>query len=278
MSIPANLTSVIVRGTFINPEGEPSIGTVSFQPSSWLNNSGANVSIPNSVVTKTLGTAGDFSATLPVTDDPDVSPSGWVYTVREVVDGQARNYDIELPGTATPGGTIYLADLVPSMPAGPEYYSLASSLVMGTVTTLAAGSAATATITGTAPSQALNLGIPTGPQGSAATITVGTVTSLAYGGTAAVTNSGTSGSAVLNFALVTGAPGDLSPAGVAAAGSAISAAGSASASAGSAATSASAAAASAGSAATSATAAAASAGTAASYLGAMSVLVSQYYA
>ena len=226
--MPANVTTVVVLGTFLTPEGNPSTGTVSFTPSSWLLNSGANIAIPNSSVTKTLGTAGNFSATLPITDDPDLSPGGWVYSVSEVVDGVSQSYNIAIPGTVAAGGTVFLADLAPVAPAGPEYYSLASSLAIGTVTTLAAGSAATATITGLAPSQTLNLGIPTGPQGtqgsagptgpqgdvgpqgpqgSAATVTVGTTSQVAYGGTAVVTNSGTSGAAILDFILVEGPQG-----------------------------------------------------------------------
>lgn len=208
MALPANVTTVVVAGTFLTPEGEPSTGTVSFTPSSWLLNSGANVAIPNSTISKSLGTAGDFTVTLPVTDDSDLSPEGWVYTVAEVIDGVSQNYNVLLPGTVAVGGTVYLADLAPAAAAGPEYYSLASSLSIGTVTTLAAGSAATADITGLAPSQTLNLGIPTGPTGPAASIAVGTVTSVAYGGTAAVANSGSAGSAVLDFTLVTGPTGD----------------------------------------------------------------------
>jgi hypothetical protein len=238
--MPANVTTVVVLGTFLTPEGEPSTGTVSFTPSSWLLNSGANIAIPNSTVVKTLGTAGNFSVTLPITDDPDLSPGGWIYSVSEVVDGVSQSYNIAIPGTVATGGTVFLADLAPVAPAGPEYYSLASSLAIGTVSTLAAGSAATATITGLAPSQVLNLGIPTGPtgntgptgptgpqgatgptgpQGSAATVTVGTVTSGTAGGTPSVTNSGTSGAAVLNFVLVpgnTGATGATGPQGSAA--------------------------------------------------------------
>lgn len=234
MAMPANVTTVVVLGTFLTPEGEPSTGTVSFTPSSWLLNSGANIAIPNSTVTKTLGTAGNFSVTLPITDDPDLSPGGWIYTVSEVVDGVSQSYNIAIPGTVAAGGTVFLADLAPVAPAGPEYYSLASSLTVGTVSTLPAGSAATATITGLAPSQVLNLGIPTGPQGttgatgatgpqgpqgatgptgpqgSAATIAVGTVTSGTAGGTPSVTNSGTSGAAVLDFVLI---PGNTGPQG-----------------------------------------------------------------
>lgn len=182
MAMPGNVTTVVVAGTFLTPEGEPSTGTVSFTPSSWLTNSGANIAIPNSTVTKALGTAGDFTVTLPITDDSDLNPEGWIYSVAEVVDGVSQSYNIAIPGTVAVGGTVFLADLVPVAPAGPEYYSLASSLTIGTVTTVASGGSATANITGLAPNQVLDLGIPEGPPGSldnlsaAAPITYGTNT------------------------------------------------------------------------------------------------------
>ena len=225
MPLPANVTTVTVLGTFLTPEGDPSTGTVSFTPSAWLLNSGANIAIPNSSVTKTLGTAGNFSALLPITDDPDLSPSGWIYSVSEVVDGVSQSYNIAIPGTIAAGGTVFLADLAPVAPAGPEYYSLASSLAIGTVTTLAAGSAATATITGLAPSQTLNLGIPTGPTGNTgstgatgatgpqgatgatSTLAVGTVTSVVNSGTASITNVGSSTAGTFNFVLRDGPTG-----------------------------------------------------------------------
>lgn len=95
----------------------------------------------------------------------------------------------------------------------------ANSLAIGSVTTGAAGSSADATITGTAPSQTLNLTIPrgntgatgaTGPQGAtgaAATITVGTVDTVGPDDPATVTNSGTSGAAVFDFEIPKGDPG-----------------------------------------------------------------------
>lgn len=95
----------------------------------------------------------------------------------------------------------------------------ANSLAIGSVTTGAAGSSASANITGTAPSQTLNLTIPrgnnglqgdTGPQGTAgtaATIAVGTVDTVDPGDPATVTNSGTSGAAVLDFEIPRGADG-----------------------------------------------------------------------
>jgi hypothetical protein len=184
MPLPANVTTVTVLGTFLTPEGNPSTGIVTFTPSAWLNNPGANIAIPNSSVSKTLGTAGDFTVLLPVTDDTDLSPENWVYNVSEVIDGVSQNYNILLPGTAAPGGTAFLADLVPAAPAGPEYYSLASSLSIGTVTTVATGGSATATITGLAPSQVLSLGLPTGATGTVASAGSGSV------GTAAVAPTG----------------------------------------------------------------------------------------
>ncbi len=229
MAMPANVTTLVVLGTFLTPEGNPSTGTITFTPSRWLTNSGADVAIPNSSVTKTLGTAGDFQVTLPVTDDADLQPANWFYTVSEVVDGVSQSYAVLLPGTAGAGGTVYLADLAPAAELGPEYASLrgpageAATVTVGTVTAGTAGGAPDVTNSGTSSAAVLDFVLipgdtgPTGatgatgaqgPQGDAATIEVGTVGTVAFGGTATVTNSGTSGSAVFDFVLVTGPQGE----------------------------------------------------------------------
>ena len=83
----------------------------------------------------------------------------------------------------------------------------ANVLSIGTVTVTAAGTDATATITGTAPNQTLSLTIPKGDKGDvgdAATIAVGTVTTLPAGSPATVTNIGTSGAAVFDFGIPQG--------------------------------------------------------------------------
>lgn len=74
----------------------------------------------------------------------------------------------------------------------------ANSLTVGTVTQSASASA---TITGTAPNQTLNLGLP---KGDAATITVGTTTTTNPGTSATVVNAGTANNATLNFAIPRG--------------------------------------------------------------------------
>jgi len=83
----------------------------------------------------------------------------------------------------------------------------ANSLSIGTVTTGAAGSSATATITGTAPTQTLSFTIPRGATGAGATISVGNVTTGAVGSGATVTNVGTSTAAVFDFSIPVGATG-----------------------------------------------------------------------
>ncbi|MFM1967143.1 MAG: hypothetical protein RL134_2868, partial [Actinomycetota bacterium] len=237
MPLPGNVTTLVVIGTFLTPEGNPSTGTITFTPSRWLTNSGANVALPNSGVTKTLGTAGDFQVTLPVTDDGDLQPANWYYTVSEVVDGVSQSYAMLLPGTAGSGGTVYLADLAPAAELGPEYASLrgpaglAATVTVGTVTAGTAGGTPTVTNSGsssaavldfvlipgnTGPTGATGATGATGPQGAAATIAVGSVTTGTAGSSASVTNSGTSGSAVLDFVIPRGDTGATGATGAAA--------------------------------------------------------------
>lgn len=70
---------------------------------------------------------------------------------------------------------------------------------IGTVTTGPEGSTASASLTGTHSHPILNLTIPRGDTGDAATIEVGTVTSVPYGDPATVTNVGTTGHAEFDF-------------------------------------------------------------------------------
>lgn len=86
----------------------------------------------------------------------------------------------------------------------------ANSLSVGTVTTGAAGSSASATITGTAPAQVLNLTIPKGDKGdtgSAALMTMGAVTTGAPGSSASATITGTAPNYVLNLTIPRGDTG-----------------------------------------------------------------------
>jgi hypothetical protein len=231
MPLPGNVSTLVVLGTFLTPEGNPSTGTITFTPSRWLTNSGANVALPNSGVTKTLGTAGNFTVTLPVTDDGDLQPANWYYTVSEVVDGVSQSYALLLPGTAGSGGTVYLADLAPAAELGPEYASLrgpageAATLAIGTTTSVANAGTASVTNVGTNTNGTLNFVLrdgPTGPQGiqgiqgvqgNTGTFAIGTTTSVTNSGTASVSNVGSSTAGTFDFVLRDGPTGPTGPQG-----------------------------------------------------------------
>ena len=70
-----------------------------------------------------------------------------------------------------------------------------------------------ASITGTSPDQILNLTLPQGDTGAAATVTVGKTDTLIPGADAVVVNSGTATAAVLDFGIPTGAAGPVGPVG-----------------------------------------------------------------
>lgn len=79
-----------------------------------------------------------------------------------------------------------------------------TSVAVGTTTTLAAGSSAEVTNTGTYADVILNFGIP---EGGAATVAVGTVTTEPYTSPATVVNVGTAENAIFNFGIPQGDPG-----------------------------------------------------------------------
>ena len=105
MSYPADVTQVVVNGLFsaAQPAGAVPTGKVEFWPTTVLVDAGTKQLVEPGVVTATLDGAGAFSVTLMATDDPDLTPTGWGYWVRETVDGYpVRVYIIQLPAAGTP--------------------------------------------------------------------------------------------------------------------------------------------------------------------------------
>lgn len=143
----------------------------------------------------------------------------------------------ELPATGNTAGDGYLISGNLYVYDGSEFINVGTiqgpqgdqgepgdtpTLTIGTVTTGAAGTSATATITGTSPNLTLNLTIPRGQDGTngingapgengsdgeSATVTVGNVSTGAAGTNAQVINSGTTLAAVLNFTIPRGQDG-----------------------------------------------------------------------
>ena len=104
-----------------------------------------------------------------------------------------------------------------SVTAGPQgpvgNTGTAATVSVGSTTTLAAGSSATVSNSGTSSAAVFNFGIPQGVQGlqgntgSAATVSVGSTTTLSAGSSATVSNSGTSSAGVFNFGIPQGIQG-----------------------------------------------------------------------
>lgn len=126
MTLPVNLTTIEVTGTFLDTEGNPLSGTLTFAPPPELVD--INTAIMYSTpVTVTLGVGGTFTVTLIATDNPTLVPAGWSWTVTEQVRG-SRSYTIYVPSTL--GDSVDLSNLVP-MPT-----------LDGTTTTTTVGDAA----------------------------------------------------------------------------------------------------------------------------------------
>lgn len=100
MPLPSNMSTVWIRGKFVELDGDAAKGAVTFTPSTkvLVNVDGAVivVGVPFSAA---LDNTGAFAVRLPCTDDPDATPTGWTYTVTEP--GTGRTYPISVP-IATP--------------------------------------------------------------------------------------------------------------------------------------------------------------------------------
>lgn len=83
-----------------------------------------------------------------------------------------------------------------------------ATVALGSVTTGAPGTSASATNTGTQHAGIFNFTIPRGEKGDTGTIAVGTTTTGAAGSSASVTNTGTPTAGILNFTIPKGDKGD----------------------------------------------------------------------
>ena len=63
MALPGNVSTLVVIGTFLTPEGTPSTGTITFTPSKWLTNAGANVALLEGQIAEGKSAAATSGAT-----------------------------------------------------------------------------------------------------------------------------------------------------------------------------------------------------------------------
>jgi hypothetical protein len=110
MTIGAAVSTVTITGNFVNFEGTPVAGQVKFTLGLVLRNSVDDKMIVPSTVAATLNSLGSFTQVIPATNDPDVTPQDFTFTVEEAFP-RGRTYTISVPFDTV--GSLDLVDLSP---------------------------------------------------------------------------------------------------------------------------------------------------------------------
>jgi len=127
MALPVNVSQRTIFGTYVDYKGDPIAGQIRFTLPSTLTDASAGTFIVKSSETATLDATGSFSIQIPVTNDPDLTPINYLYTVDELFPN-GRTYTISLPA----GDPLDIATLSPTG-TFTQYYSLANSLLWNLV-------------------------------------------------------------------------------------------------------------------------------------------------
>lgn len=117
MALPIDYDTVTVKGRYTYLDGTPAKGFVRFAGKVVAISSTTETIIIPTTVTAVLDDNGQFSIPVPATDDPNIQPNGWTYTVSEQLsNGGGRTYEIDVPLAAQVGG-IDLSSVAPIEPA-----------------------------------------------------------------------------------------------------------------------------------------------------------------
>lgn len=233
MALPTNVSYGTVTGRFMlayadssdvdpQPDGVPANGFVIFTPSPVkLLNAGASpapVTILPAPVIANLndegyieGFAGDAGIRLVATDDVDLNPLDWSWSVDFRLTDEAGvavnlpGFSFELPGNTT----VDLTTVSPVPSADGTFFVVgprgsAATIEVGTTTTGLPGTSASVVNTGDTSEAVFNFTIPRGTN-----IAIGSTTTGLPGTPATVTNSGTVADPVLNFSIPRGETGSL---------------------------------------------------------------------
>ena len=120
MPLAGNVSLVTVTGTYVDYQGNPMAGQIIFQVPKALRNALADQILVPSSFFATLDANGQFSATLPATDDVDFHET-FTYTVTESFVG-GRTFSMVLPSSPA---SQDMADLSP-VPSITQFVALAS--------------------------------------------------------------------------------------------------------------------------------------------------------
>lgn len=113
MPLPPSVTLIPLHGKVLrnDPQGTPAVGRVVFTPPYPLRDTAGDVVLGAVPWRVNLDMQGEFTVSLPASDDPDLTPSGWAWRVDVETDAWRETFRIMVPVATV--GTLELADLVP---------------------------------------------------------------------------------------------------------------------------------------------------------------------
>ena len=98
---PAEFQGARITGAFLDLLGNPIVGEVRLTPTAVaLIAGGSKKIIVGATITVPLDVNGACDFIVPATDDPDINPTGWTYSVVENFPG-GRSYSIDAPTNST---------------------------------------------------------------------------------------------------------------------------------------------------------------------------------
>jgi hypothetical protein len=101
MTLPGDLETAVVTGSFMDAAGAPLRGSVTFAPSSVVTDSAGHV-VVDGPRTYWLS-AGSFRSDPLVATDNDLSPAGWAYeTMIALEDAQPQAWSLAIPHEPSP--------------------------------------------------------------------------------------------------------------------------------------------------------------------------------
>lgn len=126
MPLPTSVTQVTITGDILHPvTGNPAVGTVTFtMPQGLRTNDGHLIGTDPIIVTLVNG-AVPAGTQLAATDNANITPQGWVYTVTINTDAYTSTFQAALPSNPS---SVALSSLVPALtpPAVATYVPLSS--------------------------------------------------------------------------------------------------------------------------------------------------------
>ena len=128
MALPPDINVVTITGTYIGGDAVAESGFVTFLPSvDTIRDPASDQVVKLAPQRAVLDVAGHFTIDVIASDDPDIVPTGWYYTVTErVTRHDQRSWFIRVPYTLV---SIDLAD-IPEVtdPSGPTYPAMTSAV------------------------------------------------------------------------------------------------------------------------------------------------------